>query len=59
MSTPSSIEVDKNGVLFVTDSGQRSNVRENAKPMSGKNSISLIESKINDRKGLKSRVVKE
>ena len=46
MSTPSSIEVDKNGVLFVTDSGQRSNVRENAKPMSGKNSISFNESKI-------------
>ena len=58
MSTPSSIEVDKNGVLFVTDSEQRSNVRENAKPMSGKKSILLNESRINDHKGLKSRVFK-
>ncbi len=59
MITSSSIEVNKDVVPFTTDSGQTSNVRENAKLTSNKNRTSLNESKIKDRKELKSSVVRE
>ena len=59
MLTPSSIEVSRNNVPFAIDSGQTSDVRKNEKPMSNKDKTSLSGSKINDRKELKSSVVKE
>ena len=49
MITSSSIEVNKDGVPFATDSGQTSNVRENEKPMSNKNRTIFNESKIKER----------
>ena len=59
MLTPSSIEVSRNNIPLATDSGQTSDVRKNEKPMSNKDKTSLNGSKINDRKELKSSVVKE